>query len=120
MPAYPKIDITGDPSNLFNVEQAWAVREGLFQCAHDLSGRNSQNKLLPLPSLSPSFSSLSMGWCFVAISWRDLSLWFPQQPLSGSMDVSACGHQGLQVSIMISKAHGLQMLQFLLVVAFSM
>lgn len=60
-----------------------------------------------------------MGWCIVGITWRDLGLWFPQQPLNGSVDVSACGYEGLQISIMISKTHGLQMLQFLLVVAFS-
>ncbi|KAF3830061.1 hypothetical protein GH733_001486 [Mirounga leonina] len=34
-------------------------------------------------------------WCTVGISWRDLGLWYPQQPLNGSMNVSSCGHEGL-------------------------
>ena len=42
-----------------------------------------------------------------------------QKPLNGSMNVSSCGHEGLKIGITISKAHGLQMLQFLLVVVFS-
>lgn len=55
----------------------------------------------------------------MAISWGALGLWYPQQPLNGGMDVSACGHEGLKIGITVGKTHGLQMLQFLLVGPFS-
>ncbi|OWK17881.1 hypothetical protein Celaphus_00009160 [Cervus elaphus hippelaphus] len=41
------------------------------------------------------------------------------KPLNGSTNVSSCGHEGLKTGIAISKAHGLQMLQFLRVAVFS-
>lgn len=58
-----------------------------------------------------------MGWSLVGVSWGDLGLL--QQALNGCMNVSTCVHEDLQIGLKISKTHGLQMLQFLLVEAFN-